>query len=397
MDKSSNRKIKVLEEINKQIVDNVPVSIIIIDKKGTIIFANKYFQSVAEDSGSPDGKNIFKIPFFIRENLCKNYKNLLTRGVSFNKENCRTRNLKGERKYISIVAVPVRNENGKVESALSMALDVTETVMARNKLESLNKNLENKIKERTREISKINETLSRSLASKIQFVSDASHELKTPLAIIKLSLYFAKKEIEEQKIKLPEVFGTIDREIDKVATILTDLNFLAKVENTREKFVISQVDLNRLMENVIKGLKVLADKKKVNIIYQKPRKNIVIKGDKNKLERLFSNILENAIKYNNEEGWVKISLTLDSETKNVNLNFSDNGIGISKSDLPYIFTRFYRAKLSRKTGEKGIGLGLTICRSIVEQHNGSISVQSHPGKGSVFTVGLPIDFEEGTK
>lgn len=350
---------RVLKELNEQIIENAPISVIIIDKKGVITFTNEYFKKLTENPGIPEGKNIAKIPFFVRENLCQKYKKLLTQGIPFNEEACLTKNLQGKKKYINIIAVPVRNKNGKIKSALSMALDVTDLVLTKNKLKRLKMNL-------------------------VRFVSETSHELKTPISIIKLSLEFIEKELA----KVPEL-KIIDLEINKITALLTDLNLLAKIENSPKK-IFCRVELNKLIQNTIRELRILADKKNVAFILKSFKKTLFIKGNKEELAKLFSNIILNAIKYNKNGGWVNICLRADQKTNMAVIDVADNGIGIPKKDLPRIFDRFYRSELSKRK-EEGVGLGLAICKSIVEQYNGSISTQSQAGKGSLFSIKLPID------
>lgn len=392
--KNSTEKIKILNALNTLIVDNAPISIMIINKEGVVTFTNKYYKILTENEKSPVGRSMYTIPFFTKENLCESYKKLLAHGTIFKKENCASTNAKGEPKYISITAVPLKNPKGEIESALSMALDVTDAVLAKKELEQMNEKLEDKVRERTHQLAKTNEALNYSLAAKMQFISDASHELRTPLTIIKGYTYLAKKEFEEKNQSIPEIYDTIDHEVDKIATILKDLSFLTKRDGAHENIVIEDLDLNKLLASVAKELKIFADEKKISLSCQIRKHPLLIKGDPDKLERLFSNVVKNAIKYSSEKGWVKVELKPALTANKVNVIISDNGIGISRKDMPYIFERFYRTDAARRTGEGGFGLGLAICKWIIEQHAGSIKVQSREGKGSVFMITLPTNLEE---
>jgi len=128
--------------LNQLIIDLAPISIITIDKNGFITFANKYYKQISVNR-SPLNKNIFKMPFFIREGLCLDYKKLLEDGTPFQKQNCAS--IDGS-EYINIIAVPIKDENGEVTGAISMAVNVTETVRAKLQLAKLNAGLENKVK-----------------------------------------------------------------------------------------------------------------------------------------------------------------------------------------------------------------------------------------------------------
>ena len=149
--KNTFQKILKSEEFTKRVLDNAPISIIVIDKNGFIIFVNKYFKLLS-GSKKPLNRNISKIPFFIKEGLLLDYKNLITSGVSFERKYCSTVNSAGERKCINIIAVPYKDKNGNIEGAISMAIDVTESNQNQLKLKKLNSTLEAKIAKKTSEL-----------------------------------------------------------------------------------------------------------------------------------------------------------------------------------------------------------------------------------------------------
>ncbi|MEI8344401.1 MAG: diguanylate cyclase [Candidatus Moraniibacteriota bacterium] len=157
---SSKIDIFTSAEYNKKILDNIPASVITIDKEGFITSANKYFLNFAKNKNYRKC-NIFKDEFFEREQLIEGYKNLLKNGTVFRRDNCYEKNSKGQDKYLGIVAVPLKDKNGEIEGALSIAADNTEVVSFRKKLENLNKSLEIKILARTKELEKANEKLQR--------------------------------------------------------------------------------------------------------------------------------------------------------------------------------------------------------------------------------------------
>jgi len=372
------------ESISRKIIDNAPLSIIFIDKGGFIRFANKYFKNLSA-SHSPVGKKIYNIPFFFKENLCPRYKELLREGKSFKKEGCRTINQQGEIKYLSITAVPIKDKRGHIEGALSMAVDMTETVTAKIELENLNLKLEKKIFGKTLQLRKINQKLSRHLKLKSRFISDASHELRTPLAIIKLNLDFAEKEAKKNK-RFSAAFKAMGIEVEKIASILSDLSLITAIDEGREEFSTKHTDLIKIIQSACSRMRFFAKNKNIDIIEPK-KKNFRIYADPEKMERLFTNLIKNAIKYGKRKGWIKI--TVWSLKDRAKITVSDNGIGIPKDDLGHIFDRFYRSNIGQSRGEGGFGLGLAVCKWIAEQHKGSISVKSVLGKGSSFTVCLP--------
>jgi len=380
------QEIAKLNDLNKRILDSAPISIIIIDKKGVITFVNKYFRQISVEK-SPLNKSIFKMPFFIREKLLPSYKKLLSEGTPFKKANCVS--IDGS-EYINIIAIPTKDENGRINGAISMAVDVSETVRAKLKLDELNSQLENKIAEKTRLLSEANAKLEKSLKLRSQFISDAGHELRTPLSIAKLNLEFFKKQFPTENSPSVEILDSIDREINRVADILSDITFFTSIdEESVDSMNMEKIYLNKFLEDAAGRIKSLAVKKNIKVIFKKNKSNPVINGDKIKLEKLFLNIISNSIKYGKKSGWVKIYIEPDLKNKEIKIIISDNGIGIAKKDMPRIFDRFYRTGFSRHDGEGGFGLGLAICKWIVEKHNGKIVAESTAGKGSVFTVSLP--------
>lgn len=156
----SKVEIERLDEYNRKILDNVPSSVITIDKNGFITSANKYYLNFAKNKDYRN-HNVFESEFFKRENLVKHYRKLLTEGVSFRRESCYEINGKGEAKYLRIIAVPLRDKNGKIEGALSIASDNTESFLFKKRLEELNKSLKVKVQKRTSELEKANRKLER--------------------------------------------------------------------------------------------------------------------------------------------------------------------------------------------------------------------------------------------
>lgn len=373
-----------LDKLNGNIIKNAPISIMVISKRGEIVFVNPFFKKVS-GSRHPLNRKIKDIPFFIREGLCPLYEKLLIKGEPFKKENCRTVDMKGRPVYINITAVPLKNSKGAVNSALSMAMDVTREFEMNLKLEGLNNKLEKRVSERTVELSKINEKLNRYLKMKTEFIADASHELRTPLAIIKLQMELLSSEIKNRNFS--GIFSAVDGEIDKITEILSDLTFMTSIEEGRQKIKMEEIDLAKTISHAVQRMSFLAATKDIKIafIYDGA---LMIRGDAEKIERLFLNLMRNAIKYGKKGGEVKIDAKIGN--KELKITVSDNGIGIPKEDLPHIFDRFYRSDLCVKYGKSGFGLGLAICRWIAEQHKGSISVKSIFDKGSSFVVKLPI-------
>ena len=380
-------------DINKRIIDTAPLSIMIIDKRGTITFVNKYYETVSKNK-NPINKNIFEIPFFKKEGLDVKFSELFKNGTPFKKKHCASGD---NTRFINITAVPLMGENGEVEGALSMATDDTDIYLTKQKLRELNVDLQGEVEERNIQLNETNEKLKKYLDLKSRFISDASHELRTPLAIAKLNLEFFANEFPckegkpcKSKEMLSETLKNVSGELEKVIDIVAELTFLASIdENSVGEIRMEKVNLNNILEHIVRRLEILANEKKIEIEFKSNSKNYELTGDTRRLERLFLNIIRNAIKYGKRSGKVEIWIEKSIDKKYIGINVKDNGIGIPEDDLPHIFDRFYRGDSSKENGEGGFGLGLSICKWIAEQHNGYIKVISLPGKGSTFTVFLP--------
>ena len=174
--------------------------------------------------------------------------------------------------------------------------------------------------------------------------------------------------------------------------MLTDLTLLtSKGNELHKKINLKEVELLKLIKHVVKRCETLAFKKKI-LIRVKKSPDIKIIGDETRLEKLFLNIIKNAIAYGREEGWISITI---SKNKNfASISIADNGIGIKADDVPFVFDRFFRTNEVRTENYKGVGLGLSIAKWITEAHGGKISVVSSSGKGSTFTISLPINGTE---
>jgi heavy metal sensor kinase len=218
-----------------------------------------------------------------------------------------------------------------------------------------------------------------------QFSIDVSHELKTPLTILKgeteVALRKEREKDDYQKLLLSNL-----EEIDRMSCIIDDLLLLSKADTKEIKLNIEEVALRDLIMDVCMNMKVVADKKSVELQISE-LEDVRLKGDELKLRRMLLNVVENGIKYSHVGGKVSVSSYVNDGYARIDVK--DDGIGISEEDIKYVFDRFYRADRSRKR-ESGSGLGLSISRWIAGAHKGSIEVKSQPAQGSVFTIKLPI-------
>lgn len=220
---------------------------------------------------------------------------------------------------------------------------------------------------------------------KKDFVANISHELRTPLTAIK---GFVETLEEEETIQNVQYLDTIKRHTDRLMHIVNDLLTLSELEGTESPLVTEHVDLIALVSNIIKMFDQRAQQKGIGIKLIAPEDLKPARADSYKLEQMFINLLDNALKYT-EKGEVSVSLRQNGG--NTIIEIKDTGIGIPASHLPRIFERFYVVDKSRSKKLGGTGLGLSIVKHIVLLHGGSIDVESHPGTGTTFTITLPMN------
>lgn len=225
--------------------------------------------------------------------------------------------------------------------------------------------------------------------SKTEFITNAAHELRTPLAIIKGNIDLATLAKDRNQKSSKAALSAIDREVKHLSGILSDLiMIISPTKQLKSKIEYEKLNLKKLVSYTVERCSVLARKKHISLV-AKSIPNITISGSRVHLEKLFINLIANSILYGNARG--KTTISAKQSKQNVLIEVSDNGIGIPKSDLSRIFERFYRIDKSHNSGESGTGLGLYIVKWIAEAHGGTVQAKSIEGKGSTFTVTLPID------
>lgn len=228
--------------------------------------------------------------------------------------------------------------------------------------------LEKKVAHRTSEIRKLQEEQER-------MILDISHGLQTPLTIIRGELEFLQAQTGNRKLK------DFEKSIDNISKFIYDLLTLSKLQSNTQNMRMEDLDLSEIVEILVDYFPTLVQDKNIEIKHH-IEPNILMHGNKNKLEELVNNLVSNSIKYIGHGNFISISLFRRGSS--IILEIEDNGIGIAEKDLPHIFERFYRAN----TKTKGSGLGLAICREIANKHNGKIRVESELGKWTKFTITL---------
>jgi signal transduction histidine kinase len=230
--------------------------------------------------------------------------------------------------------------------------------------------------------------LEQSFASQQRFVADASHELKTPLMVLRAGVERALTSTETPPESLQALDETL-QEVNRMSELVNNLLTLARADEGRAPLAVEEGDLRDLVNEAAETAHILAEVSGIEVRIVVPDTLVRIAVDRTRMRQLLLNLVTNAVKYTQAGG--EVSLGLAQQGDLVQLVVRDTGIGIAAGDLPHIFDRFWRVDpaRSRDADRAGSGLGLAITKWIAEAHGGTISVQSRPGRGTVFTVSLP--------
>ncbi|MCR5627809.1 MAG: cell wall metabolism sensor histidine kinase WalK, partial [Lachnospiraceae bacterium] len=225
--------------------------------------------------------------------------------------------------------------------------------------------------------------------SREEFVSNVSHELKTPLASMKVLSDSIRSSEDVPVETYKEFMDDIAEEVDRENQIITDLLSLVKMDKTEAAINVESTDINELIEQILKRVHPIADKSNIELIFESQR-SVTAEVDRTKFSLAIMNLVENAIKYNREGGHVKVGLDADHQLFTITV--SDTGIGIPEESIDHIFERFYRVDKSHSREIGGTGLGLAITRSAILMHRGAVKANSVEGEGTTFTVRVPIKY-----
>jgi signal transduction histidine kinase/DNA-binding NarL/FixJ family response regulator len=243
-----------------------------------------------------------------------------------------------------------------------------------------------------RKITKTNNKLQALDKAKSRFFANISHELRTPLTLIKTPL---ESLIQSGKINDNEVRDTLETATRNGASLLSlveEILDLAKLDGGKLKLVLNPVRINNFLELILYDYKSGLDFKSIHLTYKfNPRANLTLLIDGNRCTKIINNLLSNALKFTPEEGKITVEVDEDIEANLLFVKVSDNGIGIHPDDLPYIFDRYYQSDQPIKKAEGGTGIGLALAKELARLHGGKLSVESELGRGTTFTLILPME------
>ena len=265
---------------------------------------------------------------------------------------------------------------------------MTETVKSIS-LQDLNTRLDvrgskDELKDLSKTFNDMMDRIQKSYEQQNRFVSDASHELRTPISVIQGYANLLDRWGKDDKAVLEESITAIKSEAENMKDLVEKLLFLARSDKNTQKVEMADFKMNELIDEVVRETKLIDNKHEILNQYNQ---EITINGDRNLLKEVLRIFIDNSIKYTPEKGTIKINSFC--RNKQLVLEIEDTGIGISKEDLPHIFDRFYRADESRTKETGGTGLGLSIAKWIILKHKGTIEVQSKLGIGTKVSILLP--------
>jgi signal transduction histidine kinase len=248
--------------------------------------------------------------------------------------------------------------------------------------------LEQTVAERTARLAEALEQAKEADRLKTQFVADVSHELRTPLTNIRLYLELiggANRERFEEYLK------TLNRETERLVDLIEDLLAISRLDAGTHPPQLVSLDLNEVARGLVADRRRLFDDRKIEVVFRPAQHLPRVVADERMLTQVLANLMTNAMNYTLPGGCVSISTEVTSQNgaEWVTLQVTDTGLGIPANEVDQVFERFFRGAASRQMGTPGTGLGLSICKEILDRHRGRISVQSHSGEGSTFTIWLP--------
>ncbi len=360
------------------LMDQVPDVIYFKDKKGRLLLVN---QAHAKGLGLKPQQVVGKtdFDFFPKERaevMAKDDRYVIKNGRSIIDKVERATRPDGLDNYVSTTKIPRFDTKGRVIGLIGITRDITR----RMQFEYINKEkavLEKKL-----------ETLEELNRMKSEFISIVSHELRTPLAVIKEAVMLSLDEIvgpinEKQR----GVLGKARQNIERLKNIIEELLDISRIENMRLKLHFSLICLNDLLRDSSEFFGKLALEKGITLEYDLPKTEVNIFIDTERINQVISNLISNAIKFTENGGRIKVELKV-LEAK-VRVGVIDTGIGIASSDLPKLFDKFVQVSKVPGIEKKGLGLGLSIAKELIERHGGEVWVESKLGVGSKFYFTLP--------
>ena len=344
------------ESGTKTILSAMHDGLLVVDAGGRVVVANETFRklfSLHEVSGGTpllDAVRNSELHQLIGETL--------RNGEPRQRELALAGAQKNSERWLQVSAVPMKNDKIGTDGAVVLLHDITE-------------------------LKRVNEMRS-------DFVANVSHELRTPLSILRGYIETLLDNPKTSPKELARILEVMERHSKRLGLLVDDLLTLAQLESANSNLRLSEVNLSELFGKVVHDWKKKLAEKQLKMMVDVTATVPVILADERQLEEVLHNLLDNAVKYSQENGEIRLHAE-QRDDRQIALSVSDSGIGIGKNDLPRIFERFYRADKARSPESiRGTGLGLSIVKHIAQRHGGRVEAESEPGRGTTIRVILPI-------
>ena len=343
-----------LHEFFEAILNEIRQGVVIVDAEMRIRFANQPLAAMLQRPGIHTGRSLIEelrdhqLTALVQQAIQEQRR--ITRQVQmFSSKTATAANLSG--RYFMIEAAPILNS--RVGAAWLMVQDVTETAL-------------------TEQIRR-------------DFIANASHELRTPLTIINGYI----ETLRDAPALLPRCLDTMEKHGKRLARLTEDMLCISRLEDATTPLNAEPFEVRQCVQDAIDHLAPMHEKRDTRFVLDFPKKNGLLQGDRFYWDQIFTNLIENALKENQQPGLIITLSGQWSDTECV-LKVSDNGTGIPAHDLPFVFKRFFRGDKHHSSAVKGTGLGLSIVKRAVEAHHGTITATSQPGLATTFTMTVPL-------
>lgn len=291
--------------------------------------------------------------------------------------------------WADAVITAFHDMDGKIVGFSKVVRDLTERKRAEEKIRRAHDALEGEVRERTAELMRSNEELKRVNEARLAFTSMVSHELRTPLSAIKAGIDMVEQGVDGPVSTVQaETLSIVKVNVDRLGRLINNVLDYTRLDTGRLEMQFSRTDMNELVGDVFGLMKMEADHKGVGFFLELPEQTVVAECDADKMKTVVINLVHNAIKFTRETGHVEVRLGM-SEAGTVRIEVRDNGIGIPEVELETIFRMFHQSASTGEIKSKGSGVGLAVCKFIVEKHDGTLSVDSRFGEGALFAVTFP--------
>ncbi|MBM7870781.1 PAS domain S-box-containing protein [Clostridium pascui] len=380
--KEAELRLKQSEERYKRLVDVMPEAIYVLDENGKNIFSNK---AGARLAGVDNPKELIGMDY--RRFLSRDYHKISQEKFSKLISNKINKSIRLERKFVTINGDLIDVECNCIkykfedkDAILIVVRDVTE--------KKKNEELKIRVEEKTKQLNEIVEHDK----VKTEFFSNISHELKTPVNVIFSAIQIVEMILREHKCKNKCITGkyiyTMKQNCYRLTRLINNILDISKIDSGYCKLTMENVDIVNLIESITLSVVEYAKSKEISIIFDTDVEEKIMAVDVDKIERVILNLLSNAIKFTGKEGNILVSIKNDDN--HIMVSVKDDGIGIPEEKQKSIFERFIQVDKSLSRNNEGSGIGLSLVKSLVEMHGGDIGVKSDLGKGSEFSVKIPV-------